>query len=145
VSARYSGARGPVEVTVGRAGTVAADTPVEVAIELRPRVGCTALIDRVRGLDGVTVVGFPERRHGGCALGSVVSHSVTVEVPRGAAGYLVVDVTLVDGARSYHSSTPFAFRTPEAAHSRAPMGVLRRDHRGRPVMVLPAQTAPAPR
>lgn len=129
--------RAPFAVTSAVSGKVAEDSDVALPISITPAKDCTELTTTVRGIDGVDVRAGEARLHEVCTRGVAVTRAVVARVPRGGAGYVVVDVSgVVAGKRvagSYSipvGSGDVAVKTP---------GKMSVDADGSRVIVMPAE------
>jgi hypothetical protein len=84
----------PVEISSDLPGPIPAGVNFPVILSITIDQECTGAEVRLRGLDGVLVLGQHRVDLGVCRPGERLGLSTTVRIPSGGAGFLAVDVTV---------------------------------------------------
>ena len=138
----------PVDIRSSLTGDVTSDDARSVTLTIQPRQACTKLTVGVRSVDGVVVDGSPPEEVPDCSPSTPFQKTVSVRVPTGVSGQVVVDVsiTLASGRR-YATSRGFRVSRPGGSPNRASSTLTAAptpDSSGKPVHVLHAAPPPTP-
>ncbi len=117
---------------------VSPNANLDLQVQVTPERDCMDLTTKIRGLDGVVVMGEIEKHLAQGKMGQPHIHSVTVRVPNETAGYAVVDVSCSIEGSLYSTSKPIPFRTAkESAFKKTnPAMKVQSDHQNEPLILM---------
>ena len=132
-------ARKPSTVLAARLVTAAepsADHPTPATLELRPKRDLDDVHLHLRGLDGVTLAGETTWQLAKALAGAPLQLPLTAHVPKGSAGFVVLDVHARRGGQRVSTSRPFLLGEPGAQPTLRTPGRLERGDDGRSFVVM---------
>lgn len=125
----------PITVETNLHGTIPANTSLKMEFKITTEKKCEKLKISVRGLEDVNVSGEKEKTFNQSETGIPTRHTVQVQLPTRAAGYVALDLHCTTENNANSVSKTFLLRT-KGSHFKKAKSKLSHDEKGEPVIIL---------